>query len=165
MSENIENTGDENLEFPPSFLRDKDFVSDVDIHTIPIQVQIEGLYEAERDRQAHQFIMLTDGERRLPISIGTPEAKAILDPIENEVPDRPMTHDLLRAVIDRFGATVERVMIDDLWHGVFYAKLVLQKGDEEIIIDARPSDAIAIAVRFQAPIFVQSKIFELAYKE
>jgi bifunctional DNase/RNase len=76
-----------------------------------------------------------------------------------------MTHDLLRNVIDRLGATVERVVIDDLWRDIYYAKIYLLRGLEEFMIDARPSDAIAVAARFAAPIFVQSKILEVAGKE
>ena len=171
MSEHIEgNPGDDrgrdDLASPPQFFAEQVFDQpDIPEITEPIEVQIEGLYETEINRSPHQYIVLTDGEIRLPISIGTPEAKAILDALELEVPDRPMTHDLLRNVIDRLGATVERVVIDDLWRDVYYAKIYLLRGLEEFMIDARPSDAIAVAARFAAPIFVQSKILEVAGKE
>jgi uncharacterized protein len=164
MAEEFENPH-ERYESPPPFFDDADFVEPVEVIIEPIEVRIEGIYLAERDNQAYQFVALTDGEEKLMISIGSPEAKAILDSMEHEVPDRPMTHDLLRNTIDKLGATVDRVVIDDLWRDTYYAKIYLLKGKDEIELDARPSDAIATAVRFQAPIFVQSKVFQLAHRE
>lgn len=76
-----------------------------------------------------------------------------------------MTHDLLRNVIDRLNVTLDRVVIDDLWNTIYYAKLYLRKGSEELEIDARPSDAIAMAVRFDAPIFVSEGILDAAMEE
>ena len=76
-----------------------------------------------------------------------------------------MTHDLLKTTIEKLGATMDRVVIDDLFRDIYYAKIFLQVDGEEVAIDSRPSDAIALAVRFQVPIFVQSKVFGLAHKD
>ena len=71
-----------------------------------------------------------------------------------------MTHDLLRNILMRLDITVDRVVIDDLWHGTFYAKIYLRRGEEEIEMDARPSDAIALALRFRAPIYMAESVLE-----
>lgn len=128
----------------------------------PVEVNIEGVFAAENSGQISRFVLLSDGSRKLPILIGPYEAQAISLPLEGTRPDRPMSHDLLRTVIDRLGATLNRVVIDDLWNGIYYAKLYLRKGSEEIEIDARPSDAIAMAVRFESPIYVSDGILESA---
>ncbi|MEI8281235.1 MAG: bifunctional nuclease family protein [Armatimonadota bacterium] len=156
---------DERLEQPPAFFPEEEFANAIFDDLEPVEVQIEGIYEMEVDRHPHRFIFLTDGEKRLPISIGFPEAKAILDPLEHETPDRPMTHDLLKTTIEKLGASVDRVVIDDLYRDISYAKVFLNMDGEEIVIDSRPSDAIALAVRFQVPIYVQSKVFASAHKE
>jgi bifunctional DNase/RNase len=131
----------------------------------PVECQIEGVFAAENSGQISRFVLLSDGERKLPILIGPYEAQAISLPLEGTRPDRPMTHDLLRNVIDRLNATLDRVVIDDLWNTIYYAKLYVRKGDEELEIDARPSDAIAMAVRFEAPIFVSEGILDAAMEE
>ena len=165
MPEENDGSMDERLHQPPAFFPEEE-LGDVDFDDMePVEVQIEGIYEMDVDRHPHRFIFLTDGEKRLPISIGFPEAKAILDPLEQETPDRPMTHDLLKTAIEKLGAIVDKVVIDDLWRDIYYAKIHLRQGGEEVILDSRPSDAIALAVRFQVPIFVQSKVFELAHRD
>ncbi len=165
MPEEFEGPMDDRLEQPPSFFPDEEF-SDIDFDDVEqVEVEIEGIYEMDVDRHPHRFIFLTDGEKRLPISIGFPEAKAILDPLEQETPDRPMTHDLLKAAIEKLGAVMEKVVIDDLWRDIYYAKIHLRQGEDELILDSRPSDAIALAVRFKAPIFLQSKVFALAHRD
>lgn len=131
----------------------------------PIEVQIEGVFAAENQGQISRFVLLSDGSRKLPILIGPYEAQAISLPLEGTRPDRPMTHDLLRNVIDRMNTTLDRVVIDDLWNTIYYAKLYIRRGDEELEIDARPSDAIAMAVRFEAPIYVSEGILDAAMDE
>jgi bifunctional DNase/RNase len=101
-----------------------------------------------------------DGQRVLPIWVGPTEANAIALQIENLSPPRPMTHDLLRDVVGALGATVSRVVISDLRGSTFYAYLELRRGDEVILVDARPSDALALAARTKAPIFVRSSVLE-----
>src|SRR5690348_12183596 len=153
----------ENLDEPPAF-----FPLEGNGHTREpgslgelVEVQIEGVYApAEAQGTRSMFVLLTDGERRLPILIGPYEASAISLPLEGAQPDRPMTHDLIRNILDRLDMFVDRVVIDDLWNTIYYAKVYLRKGEEEIEIDSRPSDAIALAVRFDAPIFVSDGILE-----
>jgi hypothetical protein len=108
---------------------------------------------------------LSDSLRRLEILIGASEAKAILDACERVIPERPMTHDLLRVTIEKLGATLDRVVIDDVWSDKYYAKVYLDRNGEEIEIDSRPSDAVAVAVRFDAPIFVQSHVFDFVHSD
>ncbi len=103
-----------------------------------------------------------EGSRRLPIIIGTFEAQAIALELEHIKPPRPMTHDLLKNVIQTFGAEIQQVFINDLSEGTFFAQIIYQKNGEEITQDARPSDAIALAVRFNAPIYVSGEILDEA---
>ncbi|MBK8339617.1 MAG: bifunctional nuclease family protein [Flavobacteriales bacterium] len=99
-------------------------------------------------------LILTEahGERRLPIIIGGVEAQAIAIQVENIKPARPLTHDLFKNVADNLGITLKEVIINDLVEGIFHAKLVLVQNDREVEIDARSSDAIALALRFECPI-------------
>jgi bifunctional DNase/RNase len=159
--------GPENLEEPPAFFprefmgppREPGAMGEL------IEVAIDGVYAVENAGTISRFVLLTDQRRRLPILIGPFEAQAISLPLDGTRPERPLTHDLVRVVIERLGADVDRVVVDDLWNTIYYAKVYLRKGDEEIEIDARPSDAIAIAVRFDAPIFVAEGILESAGEE
>ncbi len=130
-----------------------------------IEVQIEGVFAAENGGSISRFVLVSDGDRKLPITIGPFEAQAIQLVLENTRPDRPMTHDLLKNVLDRLDAVLDRVVIDDFWNTIYYAKLYLKAGKEELEIDARPSDAIALAVRFDAPIFVADGILDAAMEE
>lgn len=147
----------EGLDKPPSFFP---YESDVDLprdpgeRGEPIECAIEGVFGYESNGNIQRFVLLSDGERKVPILIGPFEAQAISLPLDGATPDRPMTHDLMRNIIDRLGAELVRVVIDDLWSTTYYAKMYLRRGDEEMEIDSRPSDAIAMAVRFEAPIFV-----------
>lgn len=103
-----------------------------------------------------------EGSRRLPIIIGTFEAQAIALELEHIKPPRPMTHDLLKNVIQTFGAEIQQIFINDLSEGTFFAQIIYQRNGEEIKQDARPSDAIALAVRFNAPIYVAGEILDEA---
>ena len=102
------------------------------------------------------------GNRRLPIIIGTFEAQAIALELEHIKPPRPMTHDLLKNMVQAFGASVNQVFINDLSEGTFFAKIIYEDDGHEREQDARPSDAIALAVRFDAAIYVDSDILEEA---
>lgn len=104
----------------------------------------------------------TEGQRVLPIWVGVFEANAIALQIENVTTPRPMTHDLLRNVIADLRGTVERVVVTDLKENTFYAVIYLRVGEELIAVDARPSDAIALALRTKAPIFVDDQVLENA---
>jgi len=103
-----------------------------------------------------------EGERVLPIWVGIFEANAIALQIENVATPRPMTHDLLRNVIRDMNGTVEKIVVSDLKDTTFYALIYLQIGGEVVAIDARPSDAIALALRTQAPIFVEDHVIDSA---
>ncbi len=108
------------------------------------------------------FVLLRDNRgRRVPIFIGPFETMAISMALESVSVDRPLTHDLLKIAIDRLGGTIERITIDDLWQQTFYAKVtVAQKGGDSQDIDARPSDAIALALRARAPIYMAESVIE-----
>ena len=99
-----------------------------------------------------------DNRRALPIWIGSAEASAIIRKIENLEVVRPMTHDLIPDIIEKTGYTLSRVEINDVEEETYYAKIFITKGDETIEIDSRPSDAIAIAIRVDAPIFVSANV-------
>jgi hypothetical protein len=103
-----------------------------------------------------------DGQRVLPIWIGMFEANAIALQIENVAPPRPMTHDLLRNVIQDLDASVEKVVVYDLQENTYYALIYLSLRGDTVTVDARPSDAIALALRTRAPIFVEDAVIDNA---
>jgi bifunctional DNase/RNase len=103
-----------------------------------------------------------EGERLLPIWIGKFESDAIHLQIENVQPPRPMTHDLLKAVIDQLGGRVDRIVVSDLKENTFYATLHVAAATGPVEIDARPSDALALALRTGARIFVEDSVIESA---
>ena len=130
-----------------------------------IEVSVEGVYAAENNGNISRFVLVTDGERKLPILIGAFEAQAIVSEHEAKRAERPMTHDLIKKIMERADIALDRVVIDDFWNAVYYAKIYIRKGSEELEIDARPSDSIALAMRFEAPIFVADGILEAAMEE
>jgi bifunctional DNase/RNase len=103
-----------------------------------------------------------DGDKVLPIWVGIFEANAIALQVENIATTRPMTHDLIRNIVDDLGGKVDRVIIADLKESTFYATIQLNIKGEEIAVDARPSDAIAVALRTHAPILVEETVIETA---
>lgn len=103
-----------------------------------------------------------DGQKVLPIWVGVFEANAIALQIENVATPRPMTHDLLKNVIQDLEATVKKIVVSDLRENTFYALIYLQRHGEMIAIDARPSDAIALALRTRVPIFVEELVIDNA---
>jgi bifunctional DNase/RNase len=122
-----------------------------------VQVEIIGISTSPSSNGAYALILQeSNGQRRLPIVIGAFEAQAIALEMEGIRPPRPMTHDLMKSTIESLGATLVEVVINDLNDGTFYAQLILDNTGVEI--DSRPSDAIALAVRFQAPIFVSDEV-------
>ena len=130
------------------------------------EVRVVNVYEGIYDSPGGQtssttFVLLRDNRgREFKIFVLRDVALAISLGLENDPPDRPYTHDLIKTMIERLGAKVERITIDDLWHDTFYAKIELTQGGESVEIDARPSDAIAIALRFRAPIYVAEAVLE-----
>lgn len=127
---------------------------------------IEVFVESIRVNMANykRVVMLKekDSTRYLPIWIGHFEADAIAIPMQKVPVSRPLTHDLLRSAIGALGARLERVVIHDLADETFYAKLILDQDGKVLEVDARPSDAIALAVRAEVPIFVEDKVLESA---
>ncbi len=126
-------------------------------------VDILGLSPSPSSPGAYALILKeTEGERRLPIIIGQFEAQAIALELEGIKPPRPLTHDLVRNVLDSLGNTLSDVLISELRDGTFYARLNVEGNAASHEIDARPSDAIAIAIRFGAPIYVAESVMEEA---
>jgi hypothetical protein len=103
-----------------------------------------------------------DGARYLPIWIGTPEATAIALALEGIETSRPLTHDLMKSLLDALGADIERVDVTSLDEGTFFAELVIEAEGEELTISSRPSDAIALATRSGAPVFASRELLDEA---
>lgn len=112
----------------------------------------------------HPVVVLKNeaGDMHLPIWIGIAEATSIASAIKQVNMARPLTHDLISEIFSQVGVVVERVVITDLKDSTYYAELVLTHGDKAIILDSRPSDAIAVAVRASAPIYVAQKVLDQA---
>lgn len=128
-----------------------------------IQCEILGLSSSPSTGGAYAILLKEiEGSRRLPIIIGAFEAQAIALEIEGIKPPRPLTHDLLKQIIDNLGGSVLEVIISELRENTFYAKIILDVSGLTNEIDARPSDAIALSVRTQTPIFVAESVLELA---
>ncbi len=128
-----------------------------------IQCEILGLSSSPSTGGAYAILLKEiNGIRRLPIIIGAFEAQAIALEIEGIKPPRPLTHDLLKQVIDNLGASVIEVIVDELRENTFYAKIILEVSALTNEVDSRPSDAIALAVRAQAPIYVAESVMKIA---
>jgi uncharacterized protein len=130
-----------------------------------IKLKILGLSSSQSQSGSFALVLGEEkgkGNRRLPIIIGMFEAQAIAIEIEKIIPNRPMTHDLFKSFADSFGFSVLEVYISELREGVFYAKIICTDGKSTIEIDARPSDAIAISLRFSVPIFTNEAIMSEA---
>ncbi|MCL4534061.1 MAG: bifunctional nuclease family protein [Bacteroidetes bacterium] len=112
----------------------------------------------------HRVVVLKDKEvdRYLPIWIGNSEADAIVMQLQQVAVPRPQTHDLLKSVISGMGGVVNRIIVNDLNDDIFYARIFIDVDGRQVEIDSRPSDAIALAVRVQAPIFVEEVVLEKA---
>jgi bifunctional DNase/RNase len=128
-----------------------------------LQCEILGLSSSPSTGGAYAILLKElDGNRRLPIIIGAFEAQAIALEIEGIKPPRPLTHDLLKQITENLGATVIEVIVDELRENTFYAKVILEVAGLSQEVDARPSDAIALAVRTGAPIFVVNSVMDAA---
>lgn len=103
-----------------------------------------------------------DGQRVLPIWVGAVEANAVALQIENVAPPRPLTHDLVRSILVELGAVLTRVVIHDLRESTFFAYLELRQGSDVTLVDVRPSDALALALRAKAPVFVHPRVLDRA---
>jgi bifunctional DNase/RNase len=127
-----------------------------------IEMSIKGLMVDPISNMPIVILRDKEGTRTLPIWVGMFEANAIALQIENISTPRPMTHDLLRNVIQDLKGTVEKIVVSDLQDGTFYAMIYLRVHDELLAIDSRPSDAIALALRTRAPIFVEEAVIDSA---
>ncbi len=128
-----------------------------------IQVEILGLSSTPSAGGAYAILLKeVYGNRRLPIIIGAFEAQAIALEMEGIKPPRPLTHDLLKSVIDNLGGTVQEVLISELKDNTFFAKIIIEVSSLTNDIDSRPSDAIALAVRTQSPIYVNDEVMNSA---
>ena len=129
-----------------------------------VKLTIKGISYSQTQNGAYALILNeVDGERKLPIVIGASEAQSIAIALEKEIkPPRPLTHDLFKNFADRFDIIIKQVIIHKLVDGVFYSSIICERDKIEEIIDARTSDAIALALRFGAPIFTYMNILEKA---
>ncbi|MCX9013521.1 MAG: bifunctional nuclease family protein [Candidatus Methanoperedens sp.] len=128
-----------------------------------LTVKIKGVFLIQTQGGATPIVLLEDDTHRImPIYIGLPEAMSISAGLNNELPPRPMTHDLFMSLLERFGSQIDSILIDELNEGVYYARLSISMDGNNFEIDARPSDCIAIAVRCKAPIRVRDDVFSEA---
>ncbi|MEZ5197298.1 MAG: bifunctional nuclease family protein [Bacteroidales bacterium] len=128
-----------------------------------IKLEIIGMSYSQSQSGAYALILgEVAGQRRLPIIIGGFEAQAIAIELEKMKPTRPLTHDLFKSFAETFGITISEVVINNFIQGVFHAELVCLDGKRELRIDARTSDAVALALRFHCPIYTYEKIMSAA---
>ncbi len=129
-----------------------------------VRLNIKGISYSQTQSGAYALILSeVDGQRKLPIVIGAFEAQSIAIALEKHIqPPRPLTHDLFKNFSDRFDIVVKQVIIHKLVDGVFYASIICEREGVEEVVDARTSDAIALALRFSAPIFTYRNILEKA---
>jgi len=128
-----------------------------------VRLEILGLSQSQIQESSYALVLGDEaGERRLPIIIGAWEAQAIALKLENMPTQRPLTHDLFKNFADSFGITVKEILINNLQEGIFYSVLVCEKDGEQIEIDSRTSDAVALALRFDCPIYTYDFILSSA---
>ncbi|PHS52059.1 MAG: hypothetical protein COB01_08485 [Lutibacter sp.] len=129
-----------------------------------VRLNIKGISYSQTQSGAYALVLSeVDGSRTLPIVIGAFEAQSIAIALEKEIkPPRPLTHDLFKSFADRFHIIIKQVIIHKLVDGVFYSSLICERDKIEEIIDTRTSDAIALAIRFNAPIFTYENILDKA---
>jgi bifunctional DNase/RNase len=127
-----------------------------------IEVSVAGLGIAPPSSVPLLLLKERQGERVLPVGIGALEAQAIVMPLQGVHPPRPMTHDIFVEIVASLGAHLRRVEITDLIESTFHARLMIETGGQERVYDIRPSDAVALAVRTETPIFVAEAVFDQA---
>lgn len=152
----------EDLEKPPSFFEDYEPSSlerEFDPGE-PVECRVDAVYATQTGQQIHKFVLLSDGSRTFKMVVGSCEATAITLALSDQKPDRPMTHDLMFHILEKLDGELERVVIDDLWGGTYYAKVYVRTKSGSIAIDARPTDAIALAIRAESRIFVAEGLLE-----
>jgi bifunctional DNase/RNase len=128
-----------------------------------VKLKVMGISYSQTQSGAYALILIEEnGNRRIPIIIGGFEAQAIVIKLENLEPPRPLTHDLIKIIADHFDITIIEVVIHKLEDGVFFSRLICNNGHKEYSIDSRTSDAVAIALRFGCPIYIDEEILEKA---
>jgi len=127
-----------------------------------IEVTVAGLGIAPPSSLPLLLLKERDGERVLPVGIGPLEAQAIVMPLQGVKPPRPMTHDIMVEIVSSLGVHLRRVEIVELIESTFHARLMVETGGQERVYDIRPSDAVALAVRTETPIFVAEAVFDQA---
>ncbi|KYG73273.1 MULTISPECIES: bifunctional nuclease family protein [Roseivirga] len=129
-----------------------------------VKIEILGLSSSQSQSTGSFALVLgeVEGERRLPIIIGMFEAQAIALEIEKITPNRPMTHDLFKSFAHAFNYEITEIIISDLKEGIFFAKIICTDGDRTIEVDSRPSDAIAIGIRFEVPFYTYESVLSEA---
>ena len=125
-----------------------------------VEVRVHGLGTEPKTQQHVVLLRETDGTRVLPIFVGPCEAQAIARLVKKESFPRPLTHDLLAMLVEGLHAKVQRVVITELREGTYYATLLLARGQEMLSVDARPSDSIAVALRAEAPLYVNEELLQ-----
>ena len=125
-----------------------------------VEVKVKGIILDPKANNPVVVLVDLAGEKILPIWIGVFEAEAISRGLEDVVTLRPMTHDLMKQVLDTFQVSLKRIVITEIKGNTYYANLHLSTDGEELVVDSRPSDAIALAVRAKAPIFVAESVME-----
>lgn len=129
------------------------------------KLELEVINITQGFTQHHSYAVVLGemkGNRRLPIVIGASEAQAIAVAFENMPPARPLTHDLMKSTLETFGISLREVIITNLMDGIFYSKLICEQDGVQHEIDSRTSDAIALALRFNCPIYIYGSILESA---
>ena len=129
------------------------------------ELEINGLTQSQASIHSSAFILLLkeiDGPRTLPIVIAHPEAQSIAIELEKMKPKRPFTHDLFKTFASAYGIELKEVIIYDLKEGIFYAKLICEQNGNKVEIDSRTSDAVALAIRFNCPVYTYEFILRLA---
>jgi len=129
-----------------------------------IKLLIKGISYSQTQTGAYALILSEEsGDKKLPIIIAKAEAQSIAIALEDNIkPPRPLTHDLFKSLADKFSIVVKEVIIHKLVDGVFFSSLVCVRGEEEVLLDSRTSDAVALAIRFNAPIYTYKVILDQA---
>ena len=130
--------------------------------SMEIPVELSRIIINESSDQQLIVLKEKNGQRQLPIVIGIMEVFAIDRRLKGIQPPRPMTHDLTASIIEQLGGLIEKIVIDDLKNHTFFAKIYLRRGADLAIVDSRPSDAIALGVATEAPIFIADHVFDKA---
>ena len=125
-----------------------------------VEVFVRGIALDEERKHPVVLLKTEEDEEILPIWIGTAEATAIFTALAGRAFERPMTHDLLKIVIDVLGASIEKVEITGIHSDTYFARIVLKRGEDVFYVDARPSDSIALALRAEAPLYIDRELFD-----